>query len=68
MAGFNEIEHLTAEAHYRRQRYDAYQERMLGPRPTSKMRLQELQRWCESAEARLDDAKARRLKLVKRAD
>lgn len=54
------LETLTAEARHHRQRYDLYRARMYGSKPTSEQRLRELQRWCESAEARLAAAKAAR--------
>lgn len=50
---------LAADARYHRQRYDLYRARMYGSKPTSEARLRELQRWSESAEARLAAAKAR---------
>ena len=55
-----ELEHLAAEARYYRQRYDLYRARIYGGRPTSETRLRELQRLCESAEARYAAAKVTR--------
>jgi hypothetical protein len=52
------IEALEAEARYARERYQLYQAKTYGPRPTSMSRLRELQRIAEGAEARL--ARARR--------
>ena len=49
---------LAAEARYRRERYDLYRARAYGSRPTSESRMRELQRECESAERRLEEAKA----------
>ena len=55
----NTLEQLAAEARYHRQRYDLYRARVYGGRPTSDSRLRELQRACESAEARLAKARER---------
>ncbi len=44
---------LRARARHARQRYDLYKAKAYGPRPTSPPRLRELERECESAEARL---------------
>jgi hypothetical protein len=44
---------LQAEARYARQRYDLYKARAYGGRPTSDVRMRELQRQCEHAEAAL---------------
>jgi hypothetical protein len=55
------LEQLAAEARYHRQRFDLYKAKAYGPRATSATRLRELQRTCESAEARLAAAKASRL-------
>jgi hypothetical protein len=52
------LEELAAEARYHRQRYDLYRAKMYGLRPTTQTRLRELQRTCESAEARFARAKA----------
>ena len=54
------LEYLAAEARYHRQRYDLYRAKIYGGRPTSETRLRELQRLCESAEARYGAAKAAR--------
>jgi hypothetical protein len=56
----NGLDHLAAEARYHRQRYDLYRAKIYGGRPTSETRLRELQRLCESAEARFNAAKAAR--------
>ena len=59
MSPTNTMEQLAAEARYHRQRYDLYRARVYGDRPTSDSRLRELQRACESAEARLAKARER---------
>jgi len=52
------LDQLAAEARYHRQRYDLYRAKMYGLHVTSQARLNELQRACEGAEARLATAKA----------
>ncbi|HEX3976757.1 MAG TPA: hypothetical protein VHW96_10865 [Solirubrobacteraceae bacterium] len=52
------LDDLRAQAQYARQRYDLYKARAYGQRPTSPARMQELQRACEQAEARLRAAEA----------
>jgi hypothetical protein len=52
------LDELRAQAQHARQRYDLYKARVYGPRPTSEVRLRELQRRCEQAEARLRAAEA----------
>jgi hypothetical protein len=47
------LEHLRAEARYRRERYDLYRARVYAGKPTSDTRLRELQRASEAAEERL---------------
>lgn len=54
---YDPLETLRAEARYHRQRLDLYRAKMYGPQLTSATRLRELQRSCESAEARLAAAK-----------
>lgn len=55
-----ELEQLTAEARYHRERYDLYTARMYGLRASSSTRLRELQRAAEGADARLAAARAAR--------
>ena len=50
------IAELRAEARYARQRYELYKAKAYGPRPTSAMRLRELERAHEAARARLEHA------------
>jgi hypothetical protein len=50
------IEHLRAEARYAQERYDLYRAKMYGARPTSKARLNELERAHRGAQARLHRA------------
>jgi hypothetical protein len=52
------MDDLRAQARHARQRYDLYKAKAYGPRPTSDSRMRELQRECESAQARLSAAKA----------
>jgi hypothetical protein len=54
------LDQLAAEARYHRQRYDLYRAKMYGLHVTSQTRLNELQRACEGAEARLVAARATR--------
>ena len=51
------LERLAAEARLARERYELYQAKAYGPRPTTLTRLRELQRSAEAAEARLAAAK-----------
>jgi len=48
-----ELEQVRAEAHHHRDRLALYRARMLGPNPTSRTRLQELERVSAAADARL---------------
>ena len=59
-AGPAQLEHLRAEARYRRDRYDLYKAKMYGGRPTSPARLRELERGYDRAKARLDWAEQER--------
>jgi hypothetical protein len=52
------LDDLRAQAQHARQRYDLYKARAYGQRPTSEVRMRELQRACEGAEARLRAAEA----------
>lgn len=47
------VEELRAEARYQRERLDLYKARVHGPRPTSLVRLRELERACALAEERV---------------
>jgi hypothetical protein len=53
------IEDLEAEARYARQRADLYRAKTYGPRPTSPVRMRELERAAEGAEERLRRARRR---------
>ena len=53
MAGSPPIDELRAEARYHRERYDLYRAKAYAQRPTSAVRLRELERACQGAEARL---------------
>ena len=54
-----ELERLHAEARRARERYRLYKAKAYGMRPTSPRRLRELERECESADARLRHAQQR---------
>lgn len=54
-----EIDELRALARYHRQRYDLYRARAYWQRPTSPVRLRELERACHAAETRLAEAERR---------
>jgi hypothetical protein len=60
MTTANHLEQLRAEVAYRRQRLDLYRAKAYGPRPTSSVRLTELERDYESATSRLKGALAAR--------
>jgi hypothetical protein len=49
---------LQAQAEYARQRYELYKAKSYGPRPTSSVRMRELERAWEQAQARLRAAQA----------
>ena len=53
MTASRRIQELRAEARYARERYDIYQAKVYGLRPTTVTRLNELKRMREGAEARL---------------
>lgn len=53
-----QIAELRAEARYARERYDLYQAKMYGLRPTTVSRLDELDRAQQGAAARLSHAEA----------
>ena len=50
------IEELRDEARYHRQRYELYQAKVYGSRPTSASRLRELERAARDAQERLERA------------
>jgi hypothetical protein len=52
------MDDLRAQAQYARERYQLYNAKTHGQRPTSPVRLRELQRASEQAEARLRFAQA----------
>lgn len=55
------IQHLNdlrAKTQYARERYQLYKAKAYGPRATSAVRMRELQRYYEQAEARLRAAEA----------
>jgi hypothetical protein len=47
------LEELRADARYHREHLDLYRAKMHGPRPTSPVRLKELERACALSAARL---------------
>jgi hypothetical protein len=53
MAAAPSVVELLAEARYHRHRFDLYKAKMYGSRPTRMMRLCELERTMQGAEARL---------------
>lgn len=53
MTSANRLEELGATARYHRERLDLYRARVYGSRPTTVVRLQELERACEHAERSL---------------
>jgi len=54
-----ELQRLEAEAQYHRDRLALYRARVVSARPTSPIRLRELERTAEAADARLKDARDR---------
>jgi hypothetical protein len=54
-----ELQRLEAEAHYHRDRLALYRARVMSARPTSPVRLRELEQTAEAASARLRDARDR---------
>ena len=68
MTSLRRLEELRADARYDRERRDLYRAKIQGPRPTSPVRLRELERACALSEARLrraeqeHEAEAGRLK------
>ena len=59
MAGSPSIEQLQAEARHHRARYELYKAKVYGQRPTTMVRLRELERAQQDAEARLREAQER---------
>jgi hypothetical protein len=53
MTSLRRLEELRVDARYRRQRRDLYRAKVYGSRATSRSRLNELERACAFAEARL---------------
>jgi hypothetical protein len=53
MIGARRIEEMKAEARYHRERYDLYVAKGYGSRPTSPVRLRELERRSQGADSRL---------------
>jgi uncharacterized membrane protein YccC len=56
------MEELRAEARYARERYDLYRAKMYGLRPTTITRFRELERICQSADARLRRAQEEQIR------
>jgi hypothetical protein len=54
-----QLDDLRAQARHARQRYELYQAKAYGQRPTSPQRMRELERACAQAEARLAAAVAK---------
>ncbi len=61
----NPLEDLRTQAQYARERYQLYKAKTYGPRPTSPVRLRELQHAYEQAEARLSFAEAEEARVTK---
>jgi hypothetical protein len=53
MTSLRRLEELRVDARYRRERRDLYRAKVYGSRPTSAVRLRDLERACALAEARL---------------
>ncbi len=56
MSGTPSIEELRAEANYHRDRLSLYRRRALTGKPTTQIRMRELERAAEAAQARLQRA------------
>jgi hypothetical protein len=52
------LDDLRAQAQYARQRFELYKAKAYGPRPTSPVRMRELERASQQAQARLLAAEA----------
>jgi hypothetical protein len=70
MTSLRRLEELRIDARYHRERRDLYRAKMHGPRPTSPVRLRELERACALSESRLrraeqeDEAETVRLQAL----
>jgi hypothetical protein len=53
MTSLQRIDELKADARYHRERRDRYRAKVYGPRPTSLVRLKELERACALSDSRL---------------
>jgi hypothetical protein len=53
MTALRRLEELRADARYHRERRDLSRAKIHGPRPTSPVRLKELERACDLSKARL---------------
>jgi hypothetical protein len=71
MTSLRPLDDLRIEARYHRQRRDLYRAKTYGPRPTSPVKLKELERACVLSSARLrraeQEQKAETVRLQARA-
>jgi hypothetical protein len=56
MVSARRIEEIRAEAKYHRERFDLYKAKAYGSRPTSDVRMRELERRSRGADSRLREA------------
>ena len=56
MVSARRIEEIRAEARYHRERFDLYKAKAYGSRPTSEVRMRELERRSRGADSRLREA------------
>jgi hypothetical protein len=56
MVSARRIEEIRAEAKYHRERFDLYKAKNYGSRPTSEVRMRELERRSRGADSRLREA------------
>jgi hypothetical protein len=56
MVSARRIEEIRAEAKYHRERFDLYKAKTYGSRPTSEVRMRELERRSRGADIRLREA------------
>jgi hypothetical protein len=56
MVSARRIEEIRAEAKYHRERFDLYKAKRYGSRPTSEVRMRELERRSRGADSRLREA------------
>jgi hypothetical protein len=56
MVSARRIEEIRAEARYHRERFDLYKAKAYGSRPTSDVRMRELERRSRGADTRLREA------------